>query len=174
MRWYVVHVHSGFEKRVVESINERISQNNLHGLIGDIVVPTEDVVEVKRGKRTTSERKFFPGYILIKMTFTDASWQLVKSTPKVTGFLGTGNRPSAISDEEADRILNQMREGVDRPRQSVTFTVGEQIHVCDGPFASFNGIVDEVDEERSRIKVIVSIFGRETPVDLDYNQVEKT
>lgn len=174
MRWYAVHVHSGFEKRVKESIEERIAQNNLEALIDEIVIPTEDVVEVRRGKRVTSERKFFPGYILVKMKFTDASWQLIKSTPKVTGFLGSSNRPSPISDEEAERILSQMREGVDRPRQSVSFTVGEQVRVCDGPFASFNGVVEEVDEERARIKVTVSIFGRETPVDLDYNQVEKT
>lgn len=172
-RWYVIHVYSGFEKKVAQTIREQAEQQGIAHLFEEVLVPTEEVVEVRRGSRIASERKFFPGYVMVKMEMSDQAWHLVKNTPKVTGFLGAGPRPSPISDGEAERILNQVREGVDRPRPSVVYEIGEQVRVCDGPFTSFNGIVEDVDEERSRLKVSVSIFGRSTPVDLEYSQVEK-
>lgn len=172
-RWYVVHVYSGFEKKVAESVKEQAEATGLSDQILDVLVPTEEVVEMRRGQKVKSERKFFPGYILAHMDLTDESWHLVNNTPKVTGFLGSGKRPSPISKAEAQRILHQVQEGVDRPRPSVSFEVGEQVKVSDGPFASFNGMVEEVDEERARLKVTVSIFGRSTPVELEYGQVEK-
>ncbi|MTI09220.1 MULTISPECIES: transcription termination/antitermination protein NusG [Curvivirga] len=172
-RWYVVHVYSGFEKKVAESIKEQAEASDLQDQILDVLVPTEEVVEMRRGQKVKSERKFFPGYILAHMDLTDESWHLVNNTAKVTGFLGSGKRPSPISAKEAQRILHQVQEGVERPRPSVTFEVGEQVKVSDGPFASFNGMVEEVDEERARLKVTVSIFGRSTPVELEYGQVEK-
>ncbi len=173
-RWYVVHVYSGFEKRVAESIREQAKISEVDDLIDDVLVPTEEVVEMRRGRKVNSERKFFPGYILANMEMNDITWHLVSNTPKVTGFLGTGNRPSPISNKEAERILHQVKEGVDRPKPSVTFDIGEQIRVSDGPFTSFNGVVEDVDEEKARLKVTVSIFGRATPVELEYSQVEKT
>lgn len=172
-RWYVVHVHSGFEKKVAESIMEQARANGLDDRIEDVLVPTEAVVEMRRGRKINAERKFFPGYVLAHMELSDESWHLVTGTAKVTGFLGTGKRPSPISEKEALRILNQIKEGVDRPRPSVTFDVGEQVRVADGPFTSFNGLVEEVDEEKARLKVAVSIFGRATPVEFEYSQVEK-
>ncbi len=172
-RWYVVHVYSGFEKKVAESIKEQVKAMGMEDLIEDVLVPTEEVVEMRRGSKVSSERKFFPGYVLAHMDMSDESWHLVKNTPKVTGFLGTGNRPSPISAKEAERILYQVKEGVERPRPSIIFEVGEQVRVCDGPFTSFNGLVEEVDEEKARLKVTVSIFGRATPVELEYSQVEK-
>lgn len=172
-RWYVIHVYSGFEKKVAESIREQVEQYGLQDDFEDILVPTEEVMEVRRGARISSERKFFPGYVLLRMDLTDEAWHLVKNTPKVTGFLGGRGRPMAISDAEADRILMQVKEGVDRPKPSITFEIGEQVRVSDGPFTSFNGVVEEVDEEKARLKVAVSIFGRSTPVDLEYTQVEK-
>ena len=172
-RWYVVHVYSGFEKKVAESIKEQVKTLGMEDLIEDVLVPTEEVVEMRRGSKVSSERKFFPGYVLAQMEMTDESWHLVKNTPKVTGFLGTGNKPSPISSKEAERILYQVKEGVERPRPSIIFEVGEQVRVCDGPFTSFNGMVEEVDEEKARLKVTVSIFGRATPVELEYSQVEK-
>jgi len=167
MRWYVIHVYSGFEKKVASSIREQAEQKNLADKFEEILVPTEEVVEVKRGAKVNAERKFFPGYVLIKMDLTDETWHLVKNTAKVTGFLGgRGVRPSPISEAEASRIMRQVQEGIERPKPSITFEVGEQVRVSDGPFTSFNGFVEEVDEEKARLKVAVSIFGRATPVEL--------
>jgi transcriptional antiterminator NusG len=173
MRWYVLHVYSGFEKKIAESIREQALQKGMEELFEEILVPTEEVIELRRGQKVSAERKFFPGYVLIKMELGDDSWHLVKNTPKVTGFLGNRGRPSPISQAEAERILHQVKEGVERPKPSVTFEIGEQVRVADGPFNSFTGFVEEVDEERARLKVAVSIFGRATPVELEYSQVEK-
>lgn len=172
-RWYVVHVYSGFEKKVAGAIREKAESMNIGGQFADILVPTEDVVEVTRGRKVNTERKFFPGYVLVKMALTDESWHLVKNTPKVTGFLGGGAKPVPMSEAEAQRLITQMQEGIEHPKNSVSFDVGEQVRVADGPFASFNGVVEEVDEEKARLKVSVSIFGRATPVDLEFSQVEK-
>jgi transcription termination/antitermination protein NusG len=172
-RWYVIHVYSGFERKVAQSIQEQTVQKALQDEIIEVMVPTEEVVEMRRGSKVSTERKFFPGYVLVKMNMTDETWHLVKDTAKVTGFLGSRGKPSPISDAEAERLLHQIKEGVERPKPSVTFEIGEQVRVCDGPFASFNGNVEEVDEEKARLKVSVSIFGRSTPVELEYGQVEK-
>ena len=172
-RWYVIHVYSGFEKKVATAIREQAEQKGLSERFEEILVPTEEVIEVKRGAKISSERKIFPGYVLIKMDLDDETWHLVKNTAKVTGFLGGRGKPLPISDAEAARIIHQMQEGVERPRPSITFEIGEQVRVSDGPFTSFNGVVEEVDEEKSRIKVAVSIFGRATPVELEFGQVEK-
>ena len=172
-RWYIVHAYTNFERKVAESIRERAKQANLDQLFDEIVVPTEEVVEVRRGRKVQAERKFLPGYVLVRMQMTDAAFLLIKNTPKVTGFLGTDNKATPISDEEAGRMLHQVTESTERPRSTVTFEIGETVKVADGPFASFSGKVEEVDEERSRLKVAVSIFGRETPVELEFAQVEK-
>jgi len=172
-RWYVLHVYSGFENKVAEAIMDKAKKLKLDDRIAEILVPTEEVVEVKRGQRVNTERKFFPGYVLAKLDMDDEVWHLIKDTPKVTGFLGAGNKPSPISDKEAEQLMKQIQEGVDRPRRSVVFDVGEEVKVADGPFASFNGTVEEVDEERGKLKVSVMIFGRATPVELEYSQVEK-
>ncbi len=172
-RWYIVHAYSNFEKKVAESIREQAVQNDLEDLFGEILVPTEEVVEMRRGRKVASERRFFPGYVLVKMDMTDQAYHLIKNTPKVTGFLGSDNKPMPISEEEAGRILHQVQEGVERPRPSISFDIGEQVRVAEGPFASFNGLIEEVDEERARVKVAVSIFGRPTPVELEFGQVEK-
>ncbi len=172
-RWYIVHAYSNFERKVAEAIKERASQNGLTEKFEQVLVPMEEVVEVRRGKKVSSERKFYPGYVLVKMELSDRTYHLVKDTPKVTGFLGADNKPMPISDAEAMRILQQVQEGVERPKPTISFEVGEQVKVADGPFASFNGHVEEVDEERSRLKVAVSIFGRATPVELEFSQVEK-
>ena len=173
MRWYIVTAYSNFEKRVAESIKEQADASGIADLFEEVLVPTEEVVEMRRGRRVTSERKFFPGYVMVRMDMTDEAYHLIKNTPKVTGFLGTESKPIPISDEEANRILHQVQEGVERPRSTISFEIGEQVRVADGPFASFNGSVEEVDEEKERLKVAVSIFGRATPVELEFGQVEK-
>ncbi len=172
-RWYIVHTYSNFEKKVAESIKEQVIQKKLDALFDEVIVPTEEVVEIRRGRRIKSERRFFPGYVLAKIDLTDEVYHLIKNTPKVTGFLGSGSKPMPITEAEAARILNQVADGVEKPKSTIHFEIGEQVRVADGPFASFNGQVEEVDEERSRLKVAVSIFGRPTPVELEYAQVEK-
>ena len=173
-RWYIVHAYTNFERKVADAIRERAKQAGLGDLFEDIVVPTEEVIEVRRGRKVQTERKFLPGYVLVKMEMTDPAFLLIKNTPKVTGFLGCDIKPMPISDEVAARILHQVEEGVERPKPTITFEVGELVNVVDGPFASFQGDVEEVDEDRARLKVGVMIFGRKTPVDLEFSQVEKT
>jgi len=172
-RWYIIHAYSGFEKKVATSILEQSVVQGLGALVDDVIVPTEEVIEVRKGVKVTSEKKFFPGYVLIKMVLTDDTYHLVKETPKVSGFLGSNGRPSPITEKEAARILNQVEEGVERPRPNIVFEIGEEVRVTDGPFTSFNGTVEDVDENHARLKVSVSIFGRATPVELEYAQVEK-
>jgi transcriptional antiterminator NusG len=172
-RWYIIHAYSGFENKVRDSILSEAKRLGLTALVEEVEVPTEKVTEIRRGKKVTSDKKFFPGYVLAKLAMNDDVYHLVKNTPKVTGFLGSDNKPMPISEKEAQAILQQVQEGVEHPKPSVSFEVGENVRVSDGPFASFNGVVEEVDEERSRLKVEVSIFGRPTPVELEYGQVEK-
>ena len=172
-KWYIVHAYSNFEKKVAEQLREQARQQGLEDNFSEILVPTEEVVEIRRGRKVNSERKFFPGYVLVKMEMTDEAYHLIKNTPKVTGFLGSGNKPMPVSEKEVQRIVGAIEEGVDRPKPSISFEIGEQVRVSDGPFASFNGTVEEVDEGRSRVKVAVSIFGRATPVELEFGQVEK-
>ena len=172
-RWYIVHAHSNFEKKVAASIREQAAQRGLEDKFDEILVPTENVTEVRKGRKVNSERKFFPGYVLVKCDLSDDIYHLIKNTPKVTGFLGADKKPVPISDSEAERIKGQVADGVERPKTSISFEIGESVRVADGPFASFNGTVEEVDESRSRVKVAVSIFGRATPVELEYAQVEK-
>jgi transcriptional antiterminator NusG len=172
-KWYIVHAYSNFEKKVAESIREQAKVQGLEENFSDILVPTEDVVEIRRGRKVNSERKFFPGYVLVKMEMTDEAYHLIKNTPKVTGFLGSGNKPMPVSEKEVQRIVGAIEEGVERPKPTIQFEIGEQVRVTDGPFASFNGSVEDVDEDRARLKVTVSIFGRATPVELEYSQVEK-
>jgi transcriptional antiterminator NusG len=172
-RWYVIHVFSSFERKVADSIEEQARQSHLSDEIEKVLVPMEEVVEMRRGEKVNAERKFFPGYVLVNIDMSDESWHLVMNTPKVTGFLGSRGRPTPITEAEANRIIHQVEEGIERPKPSVTFDVGEQVRVSDGPFASFNGLVENVDEDKARLKVSVSIFGRSTPVDLEYSQVEK-
>jgi len=173
MRWYIVHAYSNFEKKVADAITDGAKLRGLSGKFEEILVPTENVVEVKRGRKINAERKFFPGYVLVKCDLTDDVYHLIKNTPKVTGFLGADKKPMPIPDHEAERIKGQVAEGVEHPKSSVSFEIGESVRVADGPFASFNGKVEEIDEGRSRLKVAVSIFGRETPVELEFAQVEK-
>ncbi len=172
-RWYVVNVYSGSEKKVAESIREQAVLKKMDDRILEVLVPTEQVVEVRKGQKVNAEHKFFPGYILVKMEMSEDAWHVVKDTPRVSGFLGSHNKPQPITEREVKRIMEQIEEGIERPTTQVYFEVGEQVRVNDGPFASFVGVVEEVDTEKSRLKVSVSIFGRYTPVDLEFNQVEK-
>ncbi|MAT65841.1 MAG: transcription termination/antitermination protein NusG [Gammaproteobacteria bacterium] len=173
-RWYVVHAYSGFENQVKRSLEERVARSGMQEKFGEILVPTEEVVEMREGQKRKSERKFFPGYVLVQMEMDDETWHLVKDVPKVMGFIGgTSDRPAPISDREADQILNRIQEGVEKPRPKVLFEVGEVVRVTDGPFNDFNGVVEEVNYEKSRLRVAVLIFGRSTPVELEFSQVEK-
>ncbi len=172
-KWYIVHAYSNFEKKVKEHILDQARAQGLDDLFSEVLVPTEDVIEIRRGRKVNAERKFFPGYVLVKMELTDEAYHLIKNTPKVTGFLGSGSKPMPVSDKEVARIIGAIEEGVERPKPTIMFEIGEQVRVTDGPFASFNGSVEDVDEERQRLKVTVSIFGRATPVELEYSQVEK-
>ncbi|MBI1406486.1 MAG: transcription termination/antitermination protein NusG [Caulobacter sp.] len=172
-KWYIVHAYSNFEKKVKESILDQAKSHGLEDYFSDILVPTEDVVEIRRGRKINAERKFFPGYVLVKMEMTDEAYHLIKNTPKVTGFLGSGSKPMPVSEKEVERIIGVAAEGAERPKPTISFEIGEQVRVTDGPFASFNGTVEQVDEDRARLHVAVSIFGRATPVELEYSQVEK-
>lgn len=174
LRWYVVHAYSGFEQQVIRSLDERIKLAGMEDKFGEILVPTEEVVEMRDGQKRKSSRKFFPGYVLIQMDMDDDSWHLVKDAPKVMGFIGgTSDKPAAITEKEADAILNRVLEGAEKPRPKVLFEPGEVVRINDGPFNDFNGVVEEVDYDKSRLRVEVSIFGRSTPVDLEFSQVEK-
>lgn len=173
-RWYVVHAFSGFEKKVKQSLEERIARAGMEDMFGEVLVPTEEVVEMKGGQKRRSDRKFFPGYVLVEMEMTNDTWHLVKDVPKVMGFIGgTADNPAPISEKEANTILNRVQEGVDKPRPKILFEPGEMVRVIDGPFNDFNGVVEEVNYEKSRLRVAVLIFGRSTPVELDFHQVEK-
>lgn len=172
-KWYVVHVYSGFERKVAEHVLDQTERLGLGNIISSVLVPSESVVDIKRGRKIVTEQKFFPGYVLVKMDMTDEAWHLIRNAPKVTGFLGGKTRPIPISDAEAERILSQTSELKERRRTVEAFQVGESIRVSDGPFASFNGVIEELDEDRGRLRVMVSIFGRSTPVELEYTQVEK-
>ena len=172
-KWYIVHAYSNFEKKVADAIRDQARTQGLEDRFSDILVPTEDVVEIRRGRKINAERKFFPGYVLVKMELTDEAYHLIKNTPKVTGFLGSQNKPQPVSEREVARIIGAIEEGVERPKPTITFEIGETVRVTDGPFASFNGSVEQVDEDRARLRVTVSIFGRATPVELEYGQVEK-
>lgn len=172
-RWYVLHVYSGFESKVAEAIREKAQQQGVEERIEDILIPTQEVIDIKRGQKVSSQQKIYPGYVLAKMDLSDEVWHMVKNTPKVTGFLGAGNRPSPISEREASRLMAQIQEGIEKPKSNIIYEIGEKVKVMEGPFASFEGLVEEIDEVKSRLKVSVSIFGRATPVELEFSQVEK-
>jgi transcriptional antiterminator NusG len=171
--WYIVHTYSGFEKKVAESLQERVKAYGLQNDIGEVLIPTEDVVEMRGGKKVVTSKRFFPGYILVEMNMSDHAWHVVKNTPKVTGFVGAGAKPTPLTREEVDQILNQVTEAAEKPKPKYSFEKGDQVRINEGPFTSFNGIVDEVNNERNTLKVMVTIFGRSTPVELDFLQVEK-
>ena len=173
-RWYIVQAYSNFEKHVQKAIEREAAEKGLSDLFEEILVPTESVVEVRKGRKIESERKFFPGYVLVKVDLTDRAYHLIKNTPKVTGFLGSASKPRPVSDKEVERIVGRIQEGVDAPRPLITFEIGENVKVIDGSFASFNGSVESIDEENARLSVLINIFGRATPVELEYSQVEKT
>ena len=173
MNWYIVQAYSGFEKKVVEAIKEELKRKKSLEKLEEILVPTHQITEVKKGKRTKKEKKFFPGYVLIKIELTKEIYHMIKNLQKVSGFLGSADKPTPITDSEIKRILGQVSESADTQKAGISFEIGEKVKVCDGPFASFNGLIEEIDEEKSRLKVSVSIFGRPTPVDLEFNQVEK-
>ncbi len=174
LKWYVVHTYSGYENKARQALEDRIKRDGLENEFGQILVPTEEVVEMTKGKRRTSKRKFFPGYMLVQMNMTENTWYLVKSTPKITGFVGNSTKPNPVPDKEIRRITNQMAEGADRLRPKIVFEKGDAVRVVDGPFANFNGTIDDVDSEKGKLRVLVSIFGRATPVEMDFVQVEKT
>ena len=171
--WYIVHTYSGFENKVKESLEERVKAYNLEDKVGEVLIPTEDVVEMRAGKKVVTSKRFFPGYILVEMHMSDHAWHVVKNTPKVTGFVGAGAKPTPLTREEVDQILNQVTEAAEKPKPKYSFEKGDQVRINEGPFTSFNGVVDEVNNERNTLKVMVTIFGRATPVELDFLQVEK-
>ena len=171
--WYIVHTYSGFERKVKEALAQRVQAYELEGEIGEVLIPTEDVVEMRGGKRVVTSKRFFPGYILVEMQMSDKAWHIVKDTPKVTGFVGGGMRPTPLTDEEVNQILHQVTVAAEKPKPKYTFEKGDQVRINEGPFTSFNGVVDEVNADRSSLKVMVTIFGRSTPVELDFLQVEK-
>ena len=172
-QWYIIHTYSGFENRVKESLRQRADAMGMGDIIGDILIPTEEVVEMKDGKKVVSSKKFFPGYILVNMAMSDDAWHMVKNTPKVTGFVGTGIKPTPLSQEEVDRIINQVTTSAEKPKPKFVFKEGEQVRIVDGPFSNFSGTVEEVNHDRNTLKIMVTIFGRSTPVELDFLQVEK-
>ena len=172
-KWYIVHAYSNFEKKVAEAIRQSASEKGMGELFEEVFVPTEEVTEVRRGRKINTERRYLPGYVLVKMVLSDQTYHLIKDTPKVTGFLGSGNKPMPVSQKEVDRIRGVVTDAIERPRSTITFEIGENVRVVDGPFASFSGVVEDVDEDQQRVKVAVSIFGRATPVELEFTQVEK-
>ncbi len=171
--WYIVHTYSGYEARVRDNLKQRVEAMSMEESIGEVLIPTEDVVEMKEGKKKVTARKFFPGYVLINMKMSDEGWHLVKNTPKVTGFVGMGNKPTALSQEEVDRIITQVTVSAEKPKPKFSFKPGEQVRIMDGPFSNFTGVVEELNEDKATLKVMVTIFGRATPVELDFLQVEK-
>jgi transcriptional antiterminator NusG len=171
--WYIVHTYSGFEKKVAESLQQRVQAYGLQDEIGEVLIPTEDVVEMRGGKKVVSSKRFFPGYILVEMNMTDNAWHVVKNTPKVTGFVGAGAKPTPLTKDEVEQILTQVRTAAEKPKPKYTFDKGDQVRINEGPFAGFNGMVDEVNSDKNTLKVMVTIFGRSTPVELDFLQVEK-
>ena len=173
-QWYIVHTYSGFEKKVADSLKQRVQAFGLEDQIGEVLIPTEDVVEMKGGKKVVSAKRFFPGYVLVQMDMNDNTWHVVKNTPKVTGFVGAGQRPSPLSQEEVDQVIQQVTVAAEKPKPKYTFEAGESVRIIDGPFSNFSGVVDEVNLDRNTLKVMVTIFGRSTPVELDFLQVEKT
>jgi len=172
-QWYIVHTYSGFEKKVAESLQQRVQAYGLQGEIGEVLIPTEDVVEMRGGKKVVTSKRFFPGYLLVEMAMSDNVWHIVRNTPKVTGFVGAGSKPTPLTREEVDQILHQVRDSAEKPKPKYTFEKGDQVRINEGPFTSFNGVVDDVNADKNTLKVMVTIFGRATPVELDFLQVEK-